>query len=382
MVTDPPSGAVLPTFPEATRRGLARNVLRNTLRLSRGENLLVETWSATMDWAESFVLEGRALGAKPMLVVEDEATYWESLREGVGSTMGRVGSHDWAALKASNAHVYLYGPFDTAAEERLPSAVVRRIEADDHEWFRIVAKYGIRSARWDLGRTSEISARRYGVNVDRWRQELVEAASVDPHGLRRDGLKIAHALKTGKELRITHPNGTDLRFRLAGRRPRLDDGMIDEEDVRSGNVFSVLPSGVVSATVDETWAEGTFVGDVTGVLLASGREVPLSGGHLEFRGGRLTKYAFETGQAEFRKEFVRATAGKARPALVSVGLNPGIHAIPLLFDQEKGVVTIAVGRNSYLGGATKTPRFTAYQSVRDASLSVDGDTLVDGGKFL
>ena len=114
---------MLPEYPESTRRAFARNVLRNSLLLRRGENLLVETWSGTQAWAESLVLEARMLGARPLLVVEDEATYWKGVEEAPASHLGQVGSHEWATLKACDANVYLWGPYDTAREEALPSSV-------------------------------------------------------------------------------------------------------------------------------------------------------------------------------------------------------------------------------------------------------------------
>src|SRR5580692_158828 len=145
---------MLPSYPEPQMRSLARNILRNTLRMKRGENLLIETWNATLPWASSMVVEARILGVRPMLVVEPEEAYWTSVAEAAPANVGQVGSHDWAALKAADAHMYFYGPMDTAREETLPDPVVGRISANDHEWFRLVEKNGVRSARWDLGRTS------------------------------------------------------------------------------------------------------------------------------------------------------------------------------------------------------------------------------------
>jgi leucyl aminopeptidase (aminopeptidase T) len=374
--------SMLPTYPESTMRELARNILRHTLRMKRGENLLVETWSATLPWAESLVLEARVLGVRPMLLVEDEETFWKSAAEAPAANVGQVGSHDWAALKASDAFMYFFGPSDSAREEALPKSVLGRIEANDHEWFRLVEKGGIRSARWDLGRTSEISARRYGVDLANWRSELVEGAILDPRSLQKDGARLGELLRRGKEVKITHPNGTDLTLRLAGRRPKVDDGVVDDADLRAGNIMAVLPSGVAAVAVAETYAEGTFVGNVMGVMFARAVETPLRGGSWTFRRGRLSEFTFDQGEDAFRREFARFGAGKDRPGSLSVGLNPRISSIPLLFDQARGVVTVGIGRNSWVGGSTRTPHFTAYQSLRGGTLEVDGTTVIDGGTLV
>jgi leucyl aminopeptidase (aminopeptidase T) len=375
---------VLPDYPEPKRRSLARNVLRNSLLLKRGETLLVETWSGTQAWAESLVLEARILGARPMLVVEDEPTYWKCVEEAPASHIGQVGTHEWAALKACDAHVYLWGPYDTLREEALPSSVRSRIMATDHEWFRLVQRSGIRSIRWDLGRTSEVWANRYGVDLAKWRSELISGATADPRPMRREGQYLAKRLRTGRTVRITHKNGTDLTLRLAGRRPRVDDGILDDADVRAGNVVQVVPSGVTVVTVDERFADGAFISDGSGVAFSSEfpSPIPLSGGRWRFRNGKLTDYSFERGEADFRRAFRSAGPGKERPGLISVGLNPFTTSIPLLFDQERGVLSLTVGRNSEMGGHNRGCRFVAYSSIRNADLSLDGSPVLRAGELI
>lgn len=374
--------SVLPSYPESKRRALARGILVNTLRVKRGESLLIETWSATLPWALSAVLEARIIGARPMLVLEDEETFWRSVAEAPTANVGQVGAHDWAALKASDAHLYFYGPMDTEREEALPQAVVNRRTAADHEWFRLVEKFGVRSARWDLGRTSERWASRYGVDLQQWRSELIEAATVDPRTLQKDGARIGNVLRRGKEVRISHTNGTELTLRLAGRPPKVDDGVIDDADVQAGNVVAIVPSGVTAVGVDETYAEGRFVSNIPGVMFVQGEETPLSGGDWTFARGRLTRASFASGGDAFRRVFAKLGMGKDRPGLLSVGLNPRISSIPLLFDQQRGIVTVTIGRNSHVGGATRTPHFSVYQSLKGATLEVDGESVVEAGALV
>ena len=370
---------MIPNYPESTRRAFARNVLENTLRMNRGENLMIETWSATLPWAESFELEARILGARPLLLVEDEATFWSAVENAPAAQVARVGSHEWAALKASDAHMFFWGPYDTVREQSLPDSVVAQIDAADHEWFRLVAKHGIRCARWDLGRTNEATAREYGVDVDAWRRELVDAALVDPHTLRRDGRRIAQGLRRGKEVRITHPNGTDLTLHLAGRSPRIDDGVIDADDLRTGNVVAVVPSGVTAVTVDEHYAEGSYVGDSTGVMFYRMEPTALPAGTWTFRRGRLVQYGFRTKAEAFERAYPRLGPGKDRPGLLSVGLNPKLSLSPLLFDQGRGTIALTIGRDAHQGGKTRTPHFTAYQLHHGATMTIDGETLVEAG---
>ncbi len=101
---------------EANARALARAVLQKNLGVRRGENVTIEAWTAGLPWAEAFVLESYRLQAKPMLHFVDEETYWAAVEEFPATTLGRVGSHEWAALRETDAYVFLYGPSDAARQ--------------------------------------------------------------------------------------------------------------------------------------------------------------------------------------------------------------------------------------------------------------------------
>jgi leucyl aminopeptidase (aminopeptidase T) len=377
--------SMLPEYPEATRRALARNLLRNSLHLRRGEDLLIDTWSATLPWATSLELEARILGAHPLVATYDEEAYWRSAREAPRDQMGRIGEHEWAALKASDAYLYLYGPMDTLREERQPPVLARRLVSANHELMRILQKYGIRSIRWDLGRTSPVWAQRYGVDLNRWRRELIDAAMVDPRSMRREGRAIADRLRRGRTATISHANGTHLELRLAGRPPKIDDGGIDEQAVRAGNVYAVVPSGVTGVTVSETEADGVFVSNAIGVIISMGEapDLPLGLGHWKFEDGVLADFeATGADNPAVRRALENSGGGPLRPGLLSVGLNPKISSIPLLFDQERGTIAFLIGRNAMLGGKSRTPRISAYLTLRGGTLDIDGETVVDRGEIV
>lgn len=360
---------------------MARNVLRNSLRLRKGDNLLIETWSATLPWAESVVLEARVLGARPLLVLEDEAAYWSAVRSARPANVGAIGAHEWSALKSSDACLEFMGPYDTLQDERRPDALRTRVDSNTHEWFRILHKYGVRAVRWDLGITSEVRARRYGVNVADWRRELIEGASADPRPMRAMGRTVARVLEKGRELEVSHPNGTHLVLRLTGRKPWVQDGIAEGGRNGEGHKMVVVPSGVVGVTVDEHHAEGRLVANTTGVMFLHFREVPIRGSW-EFRSGRLTRYRMDVGRATFAREIEAIGSEHVPPGLVSIGLNPATSTIPLLFDQELGTVAFEIGRNSIFGGTTRTPHLHAYLAVRNATVRVDGVDLVRTGRIL
>src|SRR5436853_1246442 len=58
---------------------LAKNVIRRTLHIQPKENVIVETWNHGLPIATEVVYQVRAAGARPMLLFEDEDTYWKSV---------------------------------------------------------------------------------------------------------------------------------------------------------------------------------------------------------------------------------------------------------------------------------------------------------------
>ncbi len=373
---------MLPDYPEKKRRAFARNLLRNSLRLARGEDLLIETWSATLPWANSLTVEAHALGARALLSVKDEEAYWRGLTDGPSGQLGRIGDHEWAALKASDAYVWLYGPMDAAREEALPAAACRRAQSNQHELMRVIQKYGVRTIRWDLGRTSELWARRYGIDLGTWRSELIDATLFDPRKMRRDGRAIADRLRRGTEATVSHPNGTALTLRLAHRAPKVDDGVFDDADLKSGNLIMIVPSGVTSVTVNEVHGQGTFVSNAVGVLYTTDREFPLPPGRWTFREGSLETFDFPGARTLLRRELERLGHPRVRLGQLSVGLNPQIATIPLLFDQARGRITLEIGRNASMGGKSRHPGIMAFLDLEGGTLDIDGERIVNRGRIV
>ena len=355
---------------------MAEVVLRDSLGVRPGENVTIESWSESIPWARSFVSEARRIGAHPMALYEDEAEYWRSLSRPGPSTLGSVGSHEWAALDRTNAYVFFYGPSDWPRYDALSPATLDRVQGYNPEWYRRAEGARLRGARMWLGRTSPAAAARFGVDLDAWRDELVRAAVVSPKILRASGRRIGRRLARGKTVLIAHPNGTQLELRLKGYPVLLDDGMVDPTDVKAGNNVTSIPGGVVGVALDERYAHGTFVGNRS-VNLPDG---PALGGQWTFRDHRLASYSYGEGVARFEKPFRKAPAGRDIASYLSIGLNPAISISPQMEDQEAGAVTLRVGGNRFAGGTNDCP-FGSWLVLRGADVSVDGRPIVAGGSL-
>ncbi len=357
---------------------VAQNVLSKTLQVHRGDNVVIETWSETLPWAKPFVVEARRMGANPLLLYEDEESYWEALNAGHARDLGRVGGHEWAALGKTSAYVFFFGPSEWPRRDDLPPRKQAGIAAYNAEWYRRAAKAKVRGARMYLGRTSQLAADRWQLDLAEWRDELLRASLVPPADLYRLGTRVGERMGKGRQVKVTHSNGTDLSFQLAKFPIQLDDALVDASDLKAGNTMATIPGGVVGVAIDHTSAKGTALGNHT-TYPDSG---PVSGARWEFDEGHLTEQSYETGGASIEAAYAKAPrAGRDRLSFFSVGLNPEISKLPQMEDQELGAVLLSVGGNTFRGGKNASP-FGAWMVLKGADVMIDGKPLIQDGRIV
>jgi len=365
---------------EATPPAVARALVGSALGVRRGEHVVVASWNHTLPWATACVTEARRIGARALLLLEDEGAFWRSVD-------GAPSSRRWAGLsrpvrstlERADALVYFPGPADRPRLHALPPHLLAPFLGADDEWVAAARGAGLRAVRCLLGYASDAQADHWGVPGAMWRSQLIRGITdVDYGTLRKDGRRAARLLLHGRELRLTAANGTDLKLRLRGRMPWVDDGSIDADDRRRGRVMSAAPAGSVVVAVDERSAEGMAVANRPSYL-SPGR---VEGGQWEIQGGRLRNYWYTAGGEAFETDFARAPRGRETVALFALGLNGALPAgVPQAEDEEAGTVTVAVGGNTLYGGRNRC-RFLSWITIGEATVAVDGAPLCDRGKVL
>lgn len=365
---------------EASPPAVARALIGNALSLKRGEHVVVATWNHTLAWATSCVAEARRVGARPMLLLEDEGAFWKSLdlapsARGWSSLTTPVR----AALRHADALVYFPGPADRPRLHALPPHLLEPFLGTDEEWLRRARAQRLRGVRCLLGYASDAQAEHWGVPGATWRSQLIRGITqVDYRALRLRATRVARLLRGGRELHVTAANGTDVRLRLRGRTPWVDDGAVDAEDLRRGRNLSAAPGGSVVVAVDERSTEGTAVANRPSYLSAGRAE----GAQWEIESGRLRNYWYTDGGESFESEFSTAPRGRETLALFAVGLNPALApGVPQAEDEEEGTVTLAVGGNTTYGGRNRC-RYLAWITIGEATVAVDGTPLSDRGQVL
>ncbi len=352
-----------------------RVALRDRIRLRRGENLIVESWPHGLDIAREAVYQARAMGAHPMLIVEDEKALFRSL-ETLKPGATRAGAHEWGALAKANAYFFVPGPANLPRAWALGGKWGAAYPSNS-EWYDRAKRAKIRGVRFLYGWTSAERAAAYGLDLEAWREMVLEAAAVTPGQIRPKGAKLSRILERGKRVAITAPNGTDFTVGLAGRSAQVDDGSVSAQDLKDGENMTQAPAGQLWVAPDERTAEGKFVADRPSLSL--GRAV--KGAEFEFKGGKLASAAFRENGELFDKAFAKAKGDKDRVGMLIFGLNPKVRPG---FPQDPvaaGEVTLTLGYNNEVGGKNKT-EFQVLAPLASATVEVDGKKVVDGGRLL
>ncbi|HYB79519.1 MAG TPA: aminopeptidase [Thermoplasmata archaeon] len=368
-----------PSPREADR--LARRVLTTRLGVKAGENVTIEVFPSSLPWATGFVREARRLGASPLVHYEDEDSYWAAVDDGKADLIGNPGSHEWATLDETDAYVFFWGPEDESRMRQLPDQLQERLTAYNMKWYERARKAGVRGVRMAIARVTPENARRWGVSLDAWRKELLASSSLDPRAMARDAERIRKAMEGGGEVRVRHPNGTDLRLRLKRRNAMVVTGSATPEAIRKRpggfGFMANVPDGSVFVAPDEKVADGTVVSNRN----VAGFPHPVKGGRWTFRGGRLVAQSYGSGSALLKRAYSEGKKGRDLPAMVEVGLDPTTHMAPGMQENERGAVSIGIGSNMAFGGSTEA-NFNAILTVPGAELSVDGRIIVRNGRIL
>ena len=359
---------------------LARTVLSRNLRVRKGESVLIETWSHSLDYAPAFVEEARRLGAQPTVLYEDEGAYWNAVEAKQFGPFAHLSKAEKAAVGNAGAYVYFWGPAAMRRAMDLGPSVGERLTAFNEEWYAAAAKGTLRGCRMSLGLASEPTAKGFGLDLGEWRRRLVDAGAVDSSVLLAKGERLRRHLEHGKELTLRHPNGTNLTIPLRKPTTRVDSGLVTPDARRRPfGVMANNPTGQVFATLDGSKSSGTLVGNRPVYNMVSYEKS--TAGSWEFQGGKLTQHEMTQGEEAFESAFQAAPKGREQLSYISIGTNPRSRELAPCEDTEEGAVLVGIGGNSGFGGKLQIP-FQGYAMVGGATVEIDGRTVIRGGKVL
>lgn len=203
------------------------------------------------------------------------------------------------------------------------------------------------------------------------------ALAVPPSKLAEEAAAVKRVLAAGREVRVTNPAGTDLRFSIEARPVFVSDGIVKAEDVERGSNATWLPAGEVFLAPVRGTAEGKLVLE----------RQAFGGGMVEgltvvFEKGRVVSHTAKPSPAyaRFQEVYAAAPEGKDELGVLDLGVNRGaVRAKGALRSYvPAGNVTLGIGQNVWAGGEADLS-YAAHFMLTGATVTVDGKPIVERG---
>jgi leucyl aminopeptidase (aminopeptidase T) len=311
------------------------------------------------------------------LEVTTDELYYETMLNLPEEYLKKTNPFSLALLDVATANILISGPEDPGSLKLISSDRINALVEGDKPFYDKFLEKKIRTANVHSGYVTRQRARTYGFGYDKWKLNVQTAIDVDYEKMRELGKKIAKRLEKASEAHIIANNGTNLTLKLGGLSAHVNDGVVDDEDLSKGTIFTALPAGDVAIALNKNAARGKFVSNIpeadTGVLI--------KGITLDFQNGKLTSYCGGQNVEVLTTRYEKAKGDKHQASWFAIGLNPKAEKGYLYNQIVKGSVSLGIGDNRELGGKIEST-FGARCTIAEPDLELDGQPIIKRGRFV
>jgi leucyl aminopeptidase (aminopeptidase T) len=358
-------------------KALAEKIVNQSAGVKEGEIVLISDSVRDMDLLENIVTEVQKVGGDPLLTVSSDKMAKRSYTDVPDKYDSQEPKLGMALARTANVAISIdSNETESLLAEIPPARLAARAKANSPVGAEF-RKNKIRnvSVGNDLYPT-EWRAKRFDMPVDAFAKLFWEGVNIDYTSLQTTGEKARTAL-AGKEIEITHPNGTSLKANLESKPAYISDGIISADDIAKDNLEVFLPAGEAAVITAAGSGTGKFVIEKD---YFQGKEV-----HnvvLTFENGKLTSMTGEgDGFAAMKANYDAFGEGKDLLSYIDIGINPSYTLAPsskLGNWVSAGMVSVGTGNNMWAGG-TNNATGAAGGHLAGATVKVDGRTIVENG---
>lgn len=356
---------------------LARRIVTQSAAVKEGEIVHISGSARDMELLENIVIEVEKVGGHPLLTINSERIakrYYAEVPEKYDSKEPKLGM---ALAKTVNVNISVDS---TETEGLLSDVPPARFAASAKAGQPVLAEYVKNKVRSvDIGNglyPTEWRAKRFEMPLENFAKTFWEGVNIDYANLQKIG-ETAKTTLAGKEIEITHPNGTNLKMNVENRPVYISDGIISADDVQKGNLNVFLPAGEAAITPAPNSGDGKFIVEKT---FFDGKEV--NNLTLTFAGGKLTSLTGEgPGFEKLKANYDAFGEGKELLAFLDIGINANMKLAPstkLGNWVSAGMVTVGTGNNIWAGG-TNNASGGVEGHLAGATVKIDGKTIVENG---
>ncbi len=360
-------------------KALAARVVDQSAGVKEGDVVLVSGGTRDMELLENIVVEVEKVGGQALLSIDSDSMTkrgYTEVPEKFDSQPPKLGM---ALAKTVNVVI---GVDSNEAEALLADIPPARIQARSKAGLPVNEEFIKNKVRQvsignDLYPT-DWKAKRFEMATDAFAKLFWDSVNVDYSALQATGEKARTAL-TGKEMEITHPNGTSIKLNLQSKPAYLSDGVISADDVAKGNTSVFLPAGEAAVLTAPNSGTGKFVIEKD---YFQGKEI-----HnvvMNFENGKLTSMTGEgDGFAAFKADYDAQGEGKDILSYIDLGINSSFTLAPsskLGNWVSAGMVSLGTGNNTWAGGTNNVAGGTGGH-LAGCTVKIDGKAIVENGAW-
>jgi leucyl aminopeptidase (aminopeptidase T) len=359
---------------------LAQRIVNQSAGVKEGEIVLINGSARDMELLENLVTEVQKVGGDPMLTINSERMTKRSYTDVDTKYDSKPQKLALALTKIANVTINMDSGETEGLMVDIPPA---RLAARGKMFEPVDAESNKNKVRnVNIGNElypTEWRAKRFEMPLDGFAKLFWEGVNIEYTGLEAAGEK-ARAALTGKEVEITHPNGTNLKFNIESKPAYVSDGIISAEDVQKGNLDVFLPAGEAVVIAAPNSGTGKFIIEKDHF---QGKE--LKNLTMNFENGKMTSMTGEgDGFALLKADYDANGAGKDILSYLDIGINPNYVLAPttkLGNWISAGMVSLGTGNNTWAGG-NNTVSYGAGGHLAGCTVKVDGKTVVENGKLM
>ncbi len=356
---------------------LVENIVHRTLNIGSNDSVNIEVAAHTIELGREIAFECRRAGADTHTYYFDEQLWFNSIKTLPIDWLKETSRLHEAIINASTASISASALNNPTILRQLPPDRVAANSTGGSKLSDKIDERRLRSVFLMQALATPARAAAYGFDLVKWKHTLDQASSVDLEMLARKGREFARMIREADEIQLQTPIGTDLTFSVVGRTVKINDGIIDDEDVKEGAYAVNIPAGEDFVTVVEDSAEGSLVPDQP--LTYKGSFV--EGIRLTFKAGKVESFIGRKNFEILKADYDATSGDRDRIADLTVGLNPKAEYGFLVNSIVSGAVTVGIGDNHTEGG-TNNSNFHLALTLGNATLSVHGKELVKNGRLM
>jgi aminopeptidase len=375
------SGAAPPPSVTPDLEAIAAAVVRSA-RIGEDDAVFVSGSPRDLELLENIITEAQKLGGTPLLLISTErigSRYYAAVDERHDN---RPGLTSRLLATVPNVLISVDAVETPDLFAHVPPARRQARSRAAQPFFVQSFQRGVRTVEIGNGLyPTHARAQQFGISRDELARYFWNGLAADPAMLLQRGEALKAILAGSREVRVAHPNGTDLTFRPDTRDIFINDGAISDADLAAGpgpGLSKYLPAGELYLRIMPSSARGRIVADA---FVFQGTVI--EGLTIDVANGEITSMTARSNIEPLLAAYGDVRDGREKLTIFDIGLNPGIPATPgsrVLSYVPEGMVTLFFGRDYWVGGSN-TATFDIWPHLPGTTVTVDGRVIVENGQL-